>query len=136
MGEDPRARAILEERAKRGIVAGDLLRVMYLMHIFGPRCPELGAPSLHKAIHVGQVWADKYQYGDGSKIPISKKAIRECWYEFVPSAPLWAPQQLNQDIPYVEKDEFYSSADNVRTFLGVAASVYNFATTGDRVGRR
>ena len=127
-GEDPRAKPTLIERTKRGIVAGNLLRIMYLMHTFGPKCLDLGKPSLHKAIHVCKVWADKYQFGDGSSIPISDKKIRDCWYEFAPSAHLWAAQQLNRDIPYVERDEFFASAENVRTFLGVAAGAYNFAT--------
>ena len=43
-GDNPAAKPILDKRTKRGIVAGNLLRIMYLTNVFGGQNPDLGAP--------------------------------------------------------------------------------------------
>src|SRR5690242_15103195 len=60
---------------------------------------------------------------------MSVKSIRDSWYEFTPSAHLWAAQMINLEYPYMREGEFFSSSEHLQTFLGVAAAILKFATT-------
>lgn len=64
-------------RPKAGIVAGDLLSALYVMHRFDLR------PSLNRAIWGLQRYAESgVQFGDGTGLPRGRKLIREHWDRF------------------------------------------------------
>src|SRR5262249_10338561 len=87
---------------KRAIVAGDLLAALYLMDRFSVR-----EPSINKAIHIAQRYAQGAKYSDGTELDSSERKIREHWQEFRPVAHLWAAQRLNEAYPFAPQKALF-----------------------------
>jgi len=113
-------KSLTKEATKQGIVAGDVLASLYLMDRFG--VPE---PSMNKAIHIASEYAAESKWGDGKRLNVSERMIREAWVEYKSVAHLWAAFRLNQAYPFATKDGLF--AESLCDFLAVAAGVLNFA---------
>ncbi len=115
-------RELEADATKKGVVAGDLLAAVYLMDHF-ELDPE---PSINKAIHALQQFAEGRDYGDGSKLWISERWIKQAWRSMKPVAHFWGAFRVNQAYPYCEHEKLFSSDDNLEKFLGVAATLSTF----------
>lgn len=111
---------------KAGIVAGDMLAALYLMHRF-PAVKEFAEPSIKKAVHVARVFAKTERYGDDTRMNVSEAMIRDCWSRFKPVAHLWAAFRLNQAYSFTAERTVFSSGFQV--FLEVAAELFRFGCT-------
>jgi hypothetical protein len=124
---DAPSHAELRERVvattKRGLVAGDFLSHIYAMASFPDVVKE---PSVGKAIALSRAFAKRSRYGDGSKLPSSETAIRAYVDESRSVAHLWAAFRLHQTFPTREHREILSSAEGIRTFLGIARTLQDF----------
>jgi hypothetical protein len=120
---DSEMKMLVADSTKRAIIAGDILSAIYIMYKSG-----IEEPSINKAIHVTQEYAKakETKYGDGTRLPISERYIREYWREFLPVAHFWAAFRLNQSIPYVEEKLFES--DGFDLFMRVSQGIYGFGT--------
>jgi len=112
---------LVNGNSKKGMIAGDLLSVIYLMYKFN--IPE---PSFNKAIHILKEFSLKHdvKFGDGSRLPRSEQTIRNYWSEFKNSAHLWAAFRLNQT--YQIGNDSNLSENNYMAFLEVANGLLKF----------
>lgn len=107
-------------RTKEGVVAGDLLAVMYLMDRF-----QLPEPSMNKAIFAASEFAKKHKYGDRTSINSSERMIRKYWNKYNSVAHLWAAFRMNQVYPFAPANEAVGYEDSI-PFLAAAKGLYNF----------
>lgn len=114
------------EATKQGTVAGDLLGLMYEMHLRG-----VNEPSFGKAVEQYKEFAFGLRYGDSEALKRSEATLRNYFDAFEPVAHLWAAFRLNQG-PYTfttdPRDVFHTS-DGLKSMLGVAKTIGEFATT-------
>ncbi len=122
----------VEQTAKRGIVAGDVLMVMYAMHA----APwELPAPSFGRAIDVIKRFASDpgmgAEYADGAKLPRSDRIVRECISEFRSVAHLWGAFRLHQAFPLPTQlhEDLLRSREGARALLGIARTLQEFGVS-------
>lgn len=104
---------------KRGVVAGDILAAIYLMHRFN--IPE---PSIKKATHIAEQFAEKTEYGDSTKMNKSRRKVREAFNEYKTVAHLWAAFRLNQAYRYAEVQELLF--EKLPLFLEVSKGLLEF----------
>lgn len=124
--DSPAKSKFLEIAAKQtrdAIIAGNVLTTVYVMDSFAN---YFGEPSERKAIYVAQKFAEKSQYGDGSRIPDSDPKIRQCMVDFRSVAHLWAAMTLHEGFPIREQEEILASPEAVRDFLGIAGTLQDF----------
>lgn len=110
------------EALKKGVLAGDMLASIYLMHRF--KMPE---PSLNKAIHISRKFNTRNLYGNSIQIPRSIRKIKEAFKEYKPVAHLWAALRLNQNYPYANEGELFF--EKLTFFLEVSEGFLEFGTT-------
>jgi hypothetical protein len=107
-------------RTKEGVVAGDLLAIMYLMDRF-----QLPEPSMNKAIFAASEFAKRNKYGDGSSINSSERMIRKYWNKYASVAHLWGAFRMNQVYSFAPTDKAVDY-ENSTPFLAAAKGLYNF----------
>lgn len=126
-GEGKRtAKAAAGEATKQGTVAGDLLALVYEMHVKG--LPE---PSFGKAIEQYKKFAVGKKYGNGDALKYSEQTLRTYFDAFEPVSHLWAAFRLNMG-PYAytaDPRDVFHKPESLFQFLGVARDVGEFATT-------
>lgn len=112
---------LVKDNSKKGMVAGDLFSVIYLMDKFN--IPE---PSFNKAIHIMKEFSLRHdvKFGDGNRLPRSEQTIRDYWNEFKNAAHFWATFRLNQT--YQIGAESRLSKNNYMAFLEVANGLLKF----------
>ena len=106
---------------KKGVVAGDILASIYLMHRF-----EMPEPSLKKAVHVAQRFAAKNPYGDSTPMNKSRTMNRKIFNEYKTVAHLWAAFRLNLAYRYADDRELFF--EKLPFFLEVSAGLFEFGT--------
>lgn len=114
-----------EEATRQGTVAGDLLALIYEMHL-----RDVKEPSFNKAIKNYIKFALGRCYGDGEELKYSKKTLRDYFGNFEPVAHLWAALRLNRE-PHrytSSKNNIFHSPEELHAMLGVAKAVGEFAT--------
>ena len=116
---------IASKQTRDAIIAGNVLTTVYAMDSFPDYFNE---PSERKAIYVAQKFAEKSQYGDGSRIPHSDPKIRQCMVDFRSVAHLWAAMTLHEGFPIREQEEILASPEAVRDFLGIAGTLQDFGS--------
>jgi len=114
---------IVGKQAQDAIIAGNVLATVYVMDSFPDYFDE---PGERKAIFIAQKFAERSQYGDGSKIPHSETKIRQCMKDFRSVAHLWAAMTLHEGFPLRERKEILASPEAVREFLGIAGTLQDF----------
>lgn len=107
------------EAVKQGVVAGDVLSSIYLMHVF-----NLEEPSVNKAIHISKRFGKANVYGDDSMMSYSDSSIKKYRSKFKSVSHLWAAFRLNQAYPYAKPDELF--IEKLPMFLEVAAGILKF----------
>lgn len=114
------------EAAKRGNVAGDLLGLIYRMHL-----EEVEEPSFRKAIADYKRFALGGKYGDGTPLKYSEATLRNYFDEFKSVAHLWAAYRLNQtEYQFTpDKRNFFRDTEALSVCLGVAKGVAEFAAS-------
>ncbi|MGN8160622.1 hypothetical protein ACS8YF_18365 [Salinisphaera sp. SWV1] len=113
----------VNERVKRGVIAGDVLSSLYLMDRF-----NLAKPSLNKAIYAVRQYAIAgAKFGDGTDVNVSQTLIQKYWRENAPVAHLWAAFRLNNDYPFTLHNAL--SAESLPEFLAVSRGICDFACT-------
>lgn len=112
----------IKESSKKGMVAGYVLLVLYIMDRFG-----MEEPSMNKAIHVAQEYAKRTEYGDDTEIHRSERFIRKYWDEYKSVAHFWAAFLVNADYPYTPEKTIFNAG--FQTFLEVSAGIYEFGTS-------
>lgn len=105
---------------KQGIVAGDVLAAVYLMNLY--MIPE---PSMLKARYIARKFAESNVFGDGDKMNISSRPIKEAFNSFKPVSHFWAAWRLNQTYNFVPASSVWG--DGFYTFLSLAKAVQVFA---------
>ena len=113
------------EATKQGTVAGDLLALIYEMHLRGVEEPSFG-----KAIANYKKFALGRRYGDRGALKRSEATLRRYFDSFESVAHLWAALRLNQGpYPYTSvKSDVFHSPEGLQAMLGVAKAVGEFAT--------
>lgn len=113
------------EATKQGTVAGDLLKLIYEMHLRGAEEPSFG-----KAIDEYKQFAQRRRYGDIKVLKRSEASLRRYFDSFESVAHLWAALRLNQGLyPYTPaKTDVFHSREELHAMLGVAKAVGEFAT--------
>lgn len=114
------------ESTKRGTVAGDLLGLIYEMHVRGVMEPSFG-----KAIKRYKEFALGLKYGDGDALKYSEQTLRNYFNEFANVAHFWAAFRLNQG-PYAfteDSREVFHVETSFLKFLGVSKSIGSFAAS-------
>jgi len=114
--------------AKKGIIAGDVLRHIYLMNKAG-----VAEPSIRKARFIVSNKAHRYKDSEQSK-RYSERDINIAWSSRKKVSHLWAALRLNQQYPYV--DNPFESPEALKVFLIVARTFQGFATTFIPLRRR
>ena len=92
---------------------------------------DLEEPSFGKAVDHYKGFAPGLKYGDGEALKYSEQTLRNYFSEFASVAHLWAAFRLNQG-PYKyvnDPRDVFHKPEAMRTFLGVAKSLGEFATT-------
>lgn len=114
-------RELAKKNTKKGIIAGDLLSIIYLMVKF-----NFEEPSINKAIHVMKEFSleNDVKFGDGARLPRSEQTIRDYWCDFKSVSHLWAAFRLNQS--YQISNEFEINEHNYIKFLEVANGLLSF----------
>ena len=110
------------EAVKKGVVAGDFLSSIYLMHRF-----ELSEPSINKATHICQMFAAETEYGDATNLKKSRRQIKEIFNEFKTVSHLWGAYRLNKAYKFSDESKLFS--ENLEFFLEVSAGLLEFGTT-------
>lgn len=106
----------LMDGAKRAIIAGDVMAVLYGMHRWA--FPE---PSLGKAIYAIQEFFTMEIYADNSPLPRSDAEIRSCINDYRTVSHLWAASRFHPN----RWRAFYNSAE-FRSILGIARMIQEF----------
>lgn len=114
------------DATKEGTVAGDLLGLIYEMHISG-----VAEPSFGKAIKRYKEFAIGLKYGDGDALKYSEQTLRNYFNEYASVAHFWAAFRLNQGPYSFTKDarDVFHKEDSFLKFLGVSKSIGNFASS-------
>lgn len=115
----------IKEATKRGVIAGDVLSMIYLMNRFKDADPAFAEPSINKAIAFSSKFGLMQNYGDGTKMYYSSQKIRDCWDEFKPVAHLWAAHRIGQSYE-ISKGTNFESMEALNKFLGVAQGIFHF----------
>ena len=112
---------IKTQAAQAGLIAGDILVMVYLM----AEIAKVPKPSVNKAVHAyikmskaGRKW------GDGRPLPYSESTIRTAWSTHKSVAHLWGAFRVNEWYPFTEREDVFGSGWD--DFLGVAAGLLNF----------
>lgn len=103
--------------ARRGIVAGSLLRYVHAM-----ASGKITEPSIKKAMFIYQSMYEKREID----IPLSEQTIRECWTEFKPVAHLHAAQFNNQLNPDLAEEDRPLVVFDTLSFLSTAGAYQEF----------
>ena len=113
--------AAVRERAKQavkgGIIAGDVLLIIYALDYLGQ-----AEPSLKKGLFLASQFYKNKNYGDGGQIPKSDRWLREQWDRYISVAHFWAAWRLNdratsRDLLFGERlPEFLAYAEFFRRF--------------------
>ena len=126
--ESPSTSAMREleiKATKRGVVAGDLLAIIYLMDHFDLD-PE---PSINKAIHCIQEFSETNTFGDNSPMWTSERTLRQLWNDMKSVSHFWAAYRLNQSWSYCDPTELFSSDENLLLFVGVSKTLADFGVS-------
>lgn len=119
------AKAAAVDATKQGTVAGDLLALVYEMHV-----RDMPEPSFGKAIEQYKGFALGLKYGDGDALKYSEQTLRNYFDAFEAVSHLWAAFRLNMG-PYAytaDPRDIFHKPDALTQFLGVAKAVGEFAT--------
>jgi hypothetical protein len=111
--------ALAAEATKQGTVAGDLLGLMYEMHLQG-----MDEPSFGKAIENYKQFALPLRYGDGEALKRSEATLRQYFNAFESVAHLWAAFRLNQG-PYAytaDPKDIFHTPEGLRALLPLFGS--------------
>ncbi|MEE4381989.1 MAG: hypothetical protein V2J02_08345 [Pseudomonadales bacterium] len=110
-------------RVKDGIVAGDLLAVMYVLW----RYEHVSGPSKQLAFSVYGRWAKGRCFGDGTPIPRSATSLRKKFEAFLGVASLWAAYRLNQSlVPLHDPARVLKDPKGIASLLAVAVHLEHF----------
>jgi hypothetical protein len=112
---------IKTQAAQAGLIAGDILVMVYLM----AEIAKVPKPSVNKAVHAyikrskaGGTWHD------GRPLPYSESTIRTAWSTHKSVAHLWGAFRVNESYPFAEREDVFGSGWDA--FLGVATGLLQF----------
>ena len=120
---DTPIKPLIHEGNKRGVVAGDILANIFLMHRF-----DVDEPSMNKALFVMEQFAWRAKYGDGSAVPHAEKSLRDCWRAFQSVSHFWAAKRIMKGVHATKKLPIFSD-DGFPVFLSLSLAIREFATT-------
>ncbi len=122
-------RAFQREGSRAGHVAGNVLVALYALATSPWRIKE---PSFARAVHSAGMVAMADSAADAAHgvrhgRPRGHTKIEACYDAMRPVAHLWAAFRLHWEFPTRAHEELFNSAEGVRTFLGIARGVQDFA---------
>jgi hypothetical protein len=81
---------IKDRAAKAGLIAGDILAMVYMM----AEVAKTPMPSVNKAVHAYLAWGKRgTTWGDGRPLPKSESEVRKAWSSHRSVSHLWAAFQ-------------------------------------------
>ena len=84
-----------QKAARAGLVAGDLLTMLYGMTVSG----SVSEPSIKKAMYAYRRWAeDGVTFRDGKPLPKSRSEIEKAWASHRSVAHIWGAVSLNREL--------------------------------------
>jgi len=107
------------ESTRKGVVVGDILASLYLMHLL-----ELPDCSLSRAIQVSSKLAKSSEYGAGPETPYSERTIKTYIKEFASVAHLWAAFRISAHFSFANSTQ--DSAKSLAKFLVLSETCYQF----------
>ncbi len=115
-----------KELFRGGIIAGDILSFVYLMHLTDT--PE---PSIRKAVYLLGHFYTETVYGDGKPIPASEPQVRKYWNAYLSVSHLWAALRLVQGFGFTGLGNPIDIlwGENLRKFIGIAEAIRLFGTS-------
>jgi hypothetical protein len=118
------ARRSHADAVRAGIVAGDLLAMIYLLATVA-KIPKM---SVNKAVHAYLNWsATGATWRDGKSLPKSESVVRAAWSSHKNVSHLWGAMRMNRVYPFAEKRQEFGKAWN--TYLEIAAELLAFGLT-------
>jgi len=109
--------------ARKGVVAGDLLAMIYVDHV-----NQITEPSFGRALRNYGGWAASRTYGDGEPLKYAEQTLRDFWAASLSVAHLWAAYRLLCFAPFGDRAfDIFSTSSSINRFLGVAKTIAAFA---------
>lgn len=114
-------REFQKRAVRKGKVAGNVLAALYTLDASPWRIEE---PGLARAVHV----AERMAYEDRHPgAPRGHTKIQACYDAMRPVAHLWAGFRLHWEFPVLPHDQLMRTPEGIRTLLGIALGIQQWA---------
>jgi hypothetical protein len=116
-------KALKARAARAGIIAGDVLAMLYAMVISG----SVREPSVKKATYAFLRWSDSgVTFRDGKPLPKSRSEVERAWASHRSVAHFWGAVSLNRELGDGNVETLFGP--NWGRFLQMAAGLLNFGS--------